>query len=300
MINKVKRLIVLGGSGFIGQHVLRRLIEDGYRVTALVRSESSFKRIDSFSVETKTVDHTNAKDLANCFEGHDAVINLVGILHETSSSTFKAVHEELPKKILQQCQASQVPQYVHMSALPADSELGPSRYLYSRGRGEDVVHSQDPRVAVTSLRPSLVFGPGDHFFSSFKSILRWMPILPLACPNARFAPVFVGDVAEAIVRVVADPQEFLNKRIDLCGPASYSFRELIDLLIKAMNCRRLIIEMPDALAKIQALILGSLPTKIFTTDNYLSLQVDSVSSNNGIFELGITPTSLEQVIEQLV
>lgn len=276
------------------------MIDDGYRVTALVRSKQSSKRIDSLSVETKTIDYTNAKDLANCFDRHDAVINLVGILHETSFSTFKAVHEELPQRVLQQCQASHVSQYIHMSALAADAEFGPSRYLYSRGRGEDAVHSQDSKVAVTSLRPSLVFGPRDHFFSSFESILRWMPILPLACPNARFAPVFVGDVVEAIVRIVADPQQFLNKRIDLCGPESYSFRELIDLLIKAMNRRRLIIEMPDALAKIQALILGSLPTKIFTTDNYLSLQVDSVSSNNGIFDLGITPTSLEQVIEQMV
>ena len=114
-----------------------------------------------------------------------------------SSNTFEAVHVELPLRLLRHCQTAGVPQYIHMSALPASAECGPSRYLYSRGKGEDAVHQQGAEVAVTSLRPSIVFGSNDHFFFSFAAMLRWMPVLPLACPNSRFAPVFVGDVVEA-------------------------------------------------------------------------------------------------------
>ena len=246
------------------------------------------------------VDLSSDHELASCFDQQDAAINLVGILHETPSNTFEAVHEELPLRLLRHCQTAGVPQYIHMSALPASAERGPSRYLYSRGKGEDAVHQQGAEVAVTSLRPSIVFGPNDHFFFSFAAMLRWMPVLPLACPNTRFAPVFVGDVVEAILRVVAEPQRFAGNRLDLCGPEVYTFRELIEFLVRTTGHRCFIVGLPDSLARLQGTVFGALPKKIFTLDNYLSLQVDSLSKENGFPALGITPQPLGSVMEPLL
>ena len=295
-----KRLLVVGGSGFIGRHLIARLSDEGHHVTALVRSRQSAERLASFSINTAVVDLSHDRKLAASFYQQDAAINLVGILHETSSSTFEAVHEELPLRLLRHCQTAGVPQYIHMSALPASAERGPSRYLYSRGKGEDAVHQQGAEVAVTSLRPSIVFGPNDHFFFSFAAMLRWMPVLPLACPNSRFAPVFVGDVVEAILRVVAEPQHFAGNRLDLCGPEVYTLRELIEFLVRTTGHRCFIVGLPDSLARLQGVVFGALPKKIFTLDNYLSLQVDSLSKENGFLALGMTPQPLRSVMEPLL
>ena len=137
-----KRLLVVGGSGFIGRHLVARLSDEGHHVTALVRSRQSAERLASFSINTVVVDPCGDNKLTSYFDKQDAVINLVGILHETPSNTFETVHEELPQQLLRHCQAAGVPQYIHMSALPASAERGPSRYLYSRGKGEDAAHQQ--------------------------------------------------------------------------------------------------------------------------------------------------------------
>jgi len=295
-----KRLLVVGGSGFIGRHLLGRLSDEGHHVTALVRSRQSAERLASFSIDTVVVDPNSDHELASRFDQQDAAINLIGILHETRSNTFEAVHEELPLRLLRHCQTAGVSQYIHMSALPASAERGPSRYLYSRGKGEDAVHQQGMDVAVTSLRPSIVFGANDHFFFSFAAMLRWMPVLPLACPNTSFAPVFVGDVVEAILRVIAEPQRFASNRLDLCGPEVYTFRELIEFLARTTGHTCFIVGLPDLLARLQGMVLGALPKKIFTLDNYLSLQVDSLSKENGFQALGMTPQPLEAVMEQLL
>ena len=295
-----KRLLVFGGSGFIGRYLLSRLSDEGYHVTALVRSQQSAERLASVSFDTAVVDLSSDHELASCFRQQDAAINLVGILHETSSSTFDAAHEELPLRLLRHCQTAGVPQYIHMSVLPASAERGPSRYLYTRGKGEDAVHQQDSAVAVTSLRPSIVFGPNDHFFFSFAAMLRWMPVFPLACPNTRFAPVFVSDVVEAILRVVAEPQRFAGNRLDLCGPEVYTLRELIEFLARTTGHKCFIVGLPDSLARLQRTVFGALPKKIFTLDNYLSLQVDSLTKENGFTALGVTPQPLESVMEPLL
>lgn len=295
----MKRLTIFGGSGFIGQHLLKRLVDEGNEVTVAVRSNQSFKRLETLPVKTIVVDHLKEKDLAACLDGCDSVINLIGILHEASASTFIKVHEELPTRILRQCQIAHVVQYVHMSALPA-SALVSSRYLSSRGRGEDVVHKEKTDVAVTSLRPSVVFGSGDHFFFSFARLLKWMPLLPLACPNSKFAPVFVDDVVMAISRVVEDPQLFSGQRLDLVGPAVYTLRELIDFLINASDRRCLVLNLPNWAARLQGLVLGQLPGKFFTLDNYRSLQLESISTNNRLTDLGIEPRALERIMRPLL
>ena len=295
-----KNVLVLGGSGFIGNHLICKLVEKGYQITAVVRSEESIKKLNCLKKNIVVSEQFSDGKLRDCFRGQDAVINLIGVLHDEPSNSFQVLHEELPRKILRNCSVENVPQLIHMSALPASSKVGPSRYLYSRGRGEDRVFEEVKDVVVSSIRPSIVFGADDHFFSSFAKILRWVPVLPLACPNSRFAPVFVGDVVDSILVLLADPKSFNGKRIDLCGPQIYTLRELIEFIAKAMKRKTIIVNLPDSLARVQASVLEMLPGKKFTMDNYLSLQVDSTSTQNGCNLLGINPKSVEEVMKPLL
>lgn len=293
-------MLILGASGFIGQNLIGKLTEKGYQITALVRSMKSAQKLRYFPGNTVISDQGDEVKFRECFRGQDAVINLIGVLHDNPPNSFQALHEELPRKILSNCTVENVTQFIHMSALPASAKVGPSQYLYSRGRGEDRVFETEKDVVVSSIRPSIVFGAQDHFFSSFSKILGWMPILPLACPRTRFAPVFVGDVVDSILALLVDPKSFNGKRIDLCGPHIYTLRELIEFIAKAMDRKTIIVNLPDSLARAQASVLEMLPGKKFTMDNYLSLQVDSISTQNGCNLLGINPKSVEEVMKPLL
>lgn len=295
-----KTVLILGASGFIGQNLVGKLAANGYHITALVRSRKSAQKLRDFPVNTVIANQGDEVKFRECFRGQDAVINLIGVLHDTPPNSFQALHEELPQKILNHCTVENVTQLIQMSALPASAEVGPSRYLYSRGRGEDRVFETETDVVASSLRPSIVFGAHDHFFSSFSKILGWMPILPLACPSARFAPIFVGDVVDSILALLANPKRFNGKRIDLCGPHIYTLRQLIEFIAQAMDRKTIIVNLPDPLARVQASVLEMLPGKKFTMDNYLSLQVDSISTQNGCNLLGINPKSLEEIMGPLL
>tara|TARA_Y100000588_G_C14221668_1_gene911267 strand:+ start:393 stop:1289 length:897 start_codon:yes stop_codon:yes gene_type:complete len=288
-----KKILLFGASGFIGTNLLKALLREGHFVTLIARSKTGLEKLKPFSARTALCDHTDREKLAPFFEEQDVVINLVGILNETSTESFKTVHQELPLRLLDLCHSEGVKQYIHMSALPADSDRSPSRYLRSRGYGEDMVHDRSESVFVTSIRPSVVFGPGEHFFSTLNSLIRWMPIFPLPCPSTRFAPVFVGDVVETIIRLVQEPTRFGGYRFDLCGPEIYTFRELIEFLVESgkHNCK--VVNLPHWVARLQALVLGPIPPRIFTMDNFLSLQVDNVSDHNGLLDLGIIPHSIQ-------
>ncbi|MBL10891.1 MAG: epimerase [Acidiferrobacteraceae bacterium] len=289
---KHKKILIFGASGFIGTNLLKALLRQGHLVTAIGRSKTGLEKLKPFSLRTALCDHTNREKLKPFFKEQDVVINLIGILNETPMEKFKDVHQDIPLRLLDLCRSEGVDQYIHMSALPANGDHSPSRYLRSRGLGEEMVHENSGSVSVSSIRPSVVFGPGDHFFSNFNSFLRWMPVFPLPCPSTLFAPVFVGDVVGAIMRIVLEPNRFEGHRFDLCGPEIYTFRELIELLVVAgkHNCQ--IVNLPNWAARLQALVLGPIPPRIFTTDNYLSLQVDNVSDHNGLLNLGITPHSI--------
>lgn len=288
----IHNICLFGGSGFVGKYIVNRLIARGYHVKVLTRHKHRHQDLSLMPgldlVECSVRDPVRIeKELI----GFDAAINLIGILNEFSVDGFDRVHVALSKNIIAACQANGVSRLLHMSALHAD-ENGPSRYLQTKGQAENYVHAaHGADLAVTSFRPSVIFGPGDSFLNRFAGLLRQIPLMfPLACPDARFAPVFVGDVADAFVNSLQDPASF-NRRINLCGPNIYTLRQLVEYTADTTAVKRKIIGLPDRVARLQASVMGMMPGKPFTRDNYNSLQIDSVCGSGD----KSCPTAIESI-----
>lgn len=292
---KIQKICVLGGTGFVGRHLVARLANRGYPTKVLTRHPQRHREIAVLpGAELVEADVHDPTVLLEHFSGCDAAINLVGVLHEYAGQSFRAVHAELPGKVVEACRAVGVKRLLHMSALHADAAKGPSQYLFTKGEGEQVA-MRAQGLAVTCFKPSIIFAPDDNFYNQFANMLKTFPVLPLACPNARFAPIYVGDVAQAF-EVALENDATIGKSYELCGPRVYTFKELVEGIARMLGLKRLVIGLPDSLARLQAKVLGLLPVKVFTTDNYLSLQVDSVCERNGLEELGITPHSVESIM----
>ena len=293
---KTTSVCILGGTGFVGRHLVNRLAAEGVRCRILTRRPHRHRHVGVARGSTLVeADVHDRAELVRQFAGQDAVINLVGILNEGGGENFRRVHYELPLSVLAACQTAGVPRLLHMSALNADAQRGTSNYLKTKGAAEDYLHANAGGVAVTSFRPSVIFGPDDSFFNRFAALLRIPGPFPLACPKARFAPVYVGDVAEAFARALDDPGTF-DQRYDLCGPRVFTLRELVDYTVEAMGERKPILELNDTLSRLQAKVLGVMPGRPFTMDNYRSMQMDSVCERDGLGRLGITPTDVDAII----
>lgn len=230
-------------------------------------------------------------------DGCGALINLVGILNPGSGRSFEASHVRLVEHATQAALDAGVDRFLQMSALNADAEKGPSEYLRTKGRGEAMAHAAAARgLTVTSFRPSVIFGRGDSFFNRFARLLHLLPgPFPLACAESRFAPVYVGDVIEAMVKSLDDPETY-GKFYELCGPRVFSLRDLVVYTGERIGRPVRVIPLSDRAAQIQAQIFQFLPGKLFTMDNYLSLQVDSVCRTKGLAELGLTATDIDAVV----
>jgi NADH dehydrogenase len=293
---KTTSVCILGGTGFVGRHLVNRLAAEGVRCRILTRRPHRHRDVGvargSTLVEANVHDRA---ELVRQFAGQDAVVNLVGILNEGGGESFRRAHYELPLSVLAACQTAGVPRLLHMSALNADAQRGTSEYLKTKGAAEDYLHANAGAVAVTSFRPSVIFGPDDSFFNRFATLLKIPGPFPLACPKARFAPVYVGDVAEAFARTL-DDSATADQRYDLCGPRVFTLRELVDYTAEAMGQRKPVIELNDALSRLQAKVLGVLPGRPFTMDNYRSMQMDSVCEHDGLGRLGITPTDVDAIV----
>jgi NADH dehydrogenase len=220
------------------------------------------------------------------------VVNLAGILNQGGGVSFERVHVDLVRRIAAAVDAAEVPRFLHMSALHAHADQGSSAYLRSKGAGEDVAHGA--AAAVTSFRPSVIFGRGDSFFNRFARLLDLAPgFVPLACPQASFAPVWVGDVADAMLRSIDDERTF-GHRYDLCGPRVFSLEELMRYTARQLGKRVGIIGLGDGPSRLMARAFGMLPGAPITMDNYLSMQTPSVcDGNNGLLQLGIHPTDID-------
>lgn len=279
---KINSVCILGGTGFVGTQLASQLVKQGKSVRLLTRSRDRNKHLLVLpEVEIIETDIFNREQLHKYFKGMDAVINLVGILNERqhSGAGFRKVHLDLPKLVLAECLALGIGRLLHMSALNADASTGRSFYLRTKGEGENALHTfSTERLYVTSFRPSVIFGPGDSFFNRFAGLLKAAPgIFPLACPNARFAPVYVGDVVKRFVDALEDKNTF-GQRYDLCGPKEYSLIELVRYTAEQLGLHTSIIGLPDFFSLIQAAMLEWFPGKPFSMDNYQSLQVDSICS----------------------
>lgn len=273
------KIAIIGGSGFIGKYLVAKLHNDHQLsiVTRQTHLDSSFNAINNLTVFSKHGYST--EELIPVLKQHDVVINLIGILNEKghTGQGFYDAHVELTKNIIAACKANKVPRYLQMSALHADAENGPSHYQRSKGLAEDYAHAQhSDSFAVTSFRPSVIFGPGDSFCNRFAQLIKLLPFaFPLACAHARFAPVYAGDVADIFIQVIND-QDTYDQGINICGPTIYTLGEIVTLTAEALDKKRLVIPLPNSIAYMQAIFLDyCIPGKPFSIDNYNSLKVDS-------------------------
>ncbi len=279
-------ICVLGGGGFVGHHLVALLAKRGYRVIVPTRRRDSVKDLAVMpSVEVAEVNVHDPVRLKELLHGTDAVINLVGLLHETAAGqmdtrrvergTFHYAHVELPRKIIQACFAADVPRLIHMSALGADP-VSRSAYQRSKAAGEEVMREAHKRLGITIFRPSVIFGPGDSFLSLFAKLLRISPFIPLAGAHARFQPVFVGDVARAFADALEQPQT-IGQTYNLCGPRVYSLAELIQLTARELGLRRWIIPLGTRASYWFARLMEFKPgSKIMTRDNHYAMLTDNV------------------------
>jgi uncharacterized protein YbjT (DUF2867 family) len=286
---KLDQVLVLGGSGFLGRHLVAALAAQGIKVTLPTRRSERAKHLIVLpTVDVVETDITAPGVLEALSRGKQAVINLVGVLH--SPAGFDRLHVELPKAIVAACRASGVKRLVHISALGV-SPNAPSEYLRSKAMGEQAVLAASD-LEVTVFRPSVVFGPEDSFLNTFATLARFFLFLPIGCPNARFQPVYVGDVAHAILRAL-DAPDTRGKAYELCGPRQYTLKELVNFVCAATARHRIILPLSDRLSYLQAFMLEKLPGRLMTRDNYRSMQVPNVCT--GAFPFDLEPQSLEAV-----
>lgn len=289
------RVVLLGATGFVGHHVLPRLSADGHECLALSRYLMSCRDLSIIPrVELRQTDVYDPEKLAGAFSGADAVINMVGILNESGrrGKGFHKAHVELAERVIEACRSAGVSRLVQVSALNAGR--GRSHYLRSKGQAEERIR-QATDIDSTILQPSVIFGAGDSFFIRFAGLLRLAPMLPLACPDARMQPVWVGDVAAVVAACLSDDST-IGETLVLVGPRAYSLRELVEFTAHTIGRKARIVGLPDALSRLQGWLMDWVPGKPFSTDNYLSLQTDNTSDENCLPRFGIRPRSIESVV----
>lgn len=295
------KVVLLGGSGFIGRALARQLCAHGHEVVIPTRVLERAREL--FPLPTASVTLANIRNeatLRQTLAGCDAVVNLVGILHPERGSGFDAAHVELPRAVAKACADLGIPRLVHMSALNADVN-GPSAYLRSRGQSEAAVLDalKGSGVALTLLRPSVVFGREDNFLNMLAGLVRMYPVIPLGSARAQFQPVHVEDVAAAIVASLEQPAK--DATHELVGPEVFTLRDLVIFVITTLKKRRVVIELPHALAMLQAMAFEFPPGKwlgaalgiALTRDNVRSMSQPNVSSEQ--FPFGIRPASLRTI-----
>jgi NADH dehydrogenase len=296
---RVGTVCILGGTGFVGRHLAARLAEHKIRMRVLTRHRERNKHL--LVIPTLDLIEADAHDpqvLLNHFYGCDAVVNLVAILNESGprGREFRNVHVELPRKIISACRQVGVKRLLHMSALGAASDA-PSLYHRTKAEGERLVlDANDEALATTTYRPSIIFGPEDHFFNRFAELLRLSPfVFPVPTPRARMSPVYVGDVVESFCRTLLERASF-GQSYALCGPETFTLKQLVQYTARQVRLKRRVIGLSDGLSRLQAHLLGHLPGKLYSYDNYLSTLIDNVCDANGLETLGIHPTALSAVV----
>jgi len=289
-----RRVTLLGGTGFVGTQLTCRLAQEFEEVVVLTRHSQRSRALRILpNVQFVQTDVHDAAKLATALTDSDVVINLVGILNSAGKNTgnsFDGAHAELTKKVVDACNSLRITRYLHMSALNADAVNGTSAYLRSKGVAENTVKACKS-LQWTLFQPSVIFGESDAFFNRFASLLTSLLVFPLACPDARMAPVYVGDVVESMMTSINDPSS-VGQTIQLCGPQDYSLQELVEFTASTRGLTRKIVRLPDGVARLQARVMEFVPGKPFSRDNYLSLQTDAICNKNCARQ----PTSIDAVV----
>ena len=307
----MKKILILGGTGFVGTHVCEKLVREGWHVTVPTRRRANAQAVQHLPLLTVLeLDAHDEAVLTRAVAGHDAVVNLVAILHG-SQMAFEKVHVALPQKLARACLAGGVKRVVHISALGADAQnfqSAPSMYLRSKGQGEAALMQAAAGSATSAgfdlsiLRPSVIFGAGDKFLNLFATLQKVLPVMPLAGAQARFQPVWVEDVATAVVTCLSASHGHASRVLELVGPDVFTLKELVQLSAQLSGVRegrgRPVIGLPLWLGRLQARMMALAPGEpLMSLDNLDSMQVDNVASGKlpGLSSLGITPSALKPI-----
>jgi uncharacterized protein YbjT (DUF2867 family) len=292
----MRSVLVIGGSGFVGRHLVQRLAEQDLSVIVPTRRRERAKELLVLpTVDVVTADVHDPATLKRLVRYSDAVVNLVGVLRGGNGRPygpgFRRAHVDLPQNIATAMRAAGVRRLLHMSALQAAADA-PSGYLRSKHDGEAAVLREG--IDATVFRPSVIFGRGDSFLSLFAGLLRVAPVLPLVCPEARFQPVWVEDVAFVMARALDDIAS-VGRCYELCGPRQYALRELFAYVAGVTGRRRAVVGLPDALSLLQAALLEWLPGGPMSRDNYYSMQRPSVCAANCTLPFSRKAAALEDI-----
>jgi len=283
---RYKSVCLLGGSGFVGKHIASQLIANGYQVLILTSRASHCHDLRVLpKLKITEVDIHNQSQLNTATANTDVIINLKRILNENqhNGDGFSRAHVQLAHKIINACHCNKITQTIQMSTLNEEASHAASHYLRSKGQKENLINTFSSDRKVTSFRPSAIIGADDSFFNRFSSILKLSPLIfPLAYAHTKFAPVHVKEVAECFVDAIENKALF-GKRIDLCGPESYTLKELVCFTSQQIGRTHWVISLPDSIAKLQANIFEYMPGKPFSVDNYNSLKVDSICNQSPIY-----------------
>jgi uncharacterized protein YbjT (DUF2867 family) len=290
---RLKSIVVLGGTGFLGTRLVARLIKDGHQVTVLSRDRELHKHLLVLpGLTLENCDVYQEPQLSERFRGKDVVINLIGILNERgfSGAGFRRAHVELTRHVLLAARSAGVGRLLQVSALKAATDA-PSYYLRSKGEAEKLIRDQSA-LDWTIFQPSVMFGPGDSFLNRFAGLLGAIPLVfPLARPNARLQPLWVDDMVDALLRCLHGGASS-RQTYELGGPQIYTLKEIVVWVAKLTRHRRWIIGLPDFFGRMQAFFMNFVPGRPFSGDNYKSLTVDSVCREDGFAKLGIQPKSM--------
>lgn len=294
---QLKTICVLGGSGFVGSAIVAKLDAAGYEVTVLTRRRESAKHL--FLLPNVRVVECDVRDyhaLNVVLRGTDAVINLIGILHQNHHASFNAIHHQLPAQLAKICADLGIKRLLHMSSLGA-SEHAPSQYLRTKAAGEAALHALHDKINLTIFRPSIIFGRGDSFTNLFAGLIKYLPVILLAKPNAKFQPIWVEDVASCFLSSIENTATY-GQTYEMAGPKVYRFRELLQQIMQALAIQRPIIGLNNTLSYLQALCMEFLPVKLMSRDNVKSMEVDSVSQQPLPAIFALEPTALEAVLPE--
>lgn len=290
-----KRIVVIGGAGFVGSSIVSKLDEAGYQVKVLTRHRERAKHLILLpNVQVVSCNVNDDGALTAALSECDAVINLVGILHETKNSTFESVHHQLPRRIAKVCSQLGIKRLLHMSALQAEHHA-PSEYLRSKAQGESALSAYQQPMNITIFRPSVIFGRADQFLNLFAKLIQYLPVIFLAKPDAKFQPIWVEDVAAIFVNSLNNDDTY-GKSYALVGPDVYSLQALVEKVMQALHKERPIIGLGNRLSYLQAWMMEWLPIKLMSRDNVRSMEVDSVASGGMAKEIQLPLTSLDAVI----